>query len=56
MGAASRDEVVLDVVWVDREDDVEALRSRAFSRSRTSAAGKAEDGVGGVEGLEGSGE
>ncbi len=56
MGTASSDEVVDEVVCVEREDDVEAFRSRAFSRRRASAAGNADDGVGGVDGLDGKGE
>ena len=59
MGTASSEEVVEieeSFVCVEREDEVEALRSSAVSRRRARAAGKADEGVGGVDGLEGRGE
>jgi hypothetical protein len=59
IGTASNDEVVdMDesFVCVERDEEVDAFRSSAVSRSRARAAGKADEGVGGVEGLDGSGE
>lgn len=43
-------------VWVERDEDVDAFRSRAVSLRRARAAGKADEGVGGVDGLDGIGE